>query len=353
MRKLLFFTFTSLLVSCSTSNTSRNIASVNTREIATVSKDLTGTYLGVSQYKFGHEGPNKAASRIYLDPIPGKKGTYNAVLLEYVDLLKMAPKYIASNKLPKLSRKVGFLKHITQSIAAYRVIPGNEMGVYELWPLKVKGDEIVVSKEGSPRILTLSNDEDLPNALAGATISGVDEKQPKEIFFPKDGDAKISGVQHGLASFVYGKIKLKSTWRKKFLTGPYLAEYGDLEDVVLDLSRSNGKEIAEFKINSKFASLSEKKRKEMFTNEKSAFLKGKFTANAPENGMFLLTSTKSDSKTKGIVEGKIGLFIDIFDATEALNQDVVEVAFINPEDPEDFLMYYEHPENGEGKDLTR
>ena len=60
-----------------------------------------------------------------------------------------------------------------------------------------------------------------------------------------------------------------------------------------------------------------------------------------------MQATDSDDKTKEEVEGRICLFIDVFDASAALNQKVVEIAFINPKDPEDFLMYYEHPDNAD------
>ena len=45
------------------------------------------------------------------------------------------------------------------------------------------------------------------------------------------------------------------------------------------------------------------------------------------------------------VTNRIGLFIDIFDATISRNEDVVELALVNPNNSRDFLMYYEHPDN--------
>lgn len=89
-------------------------------------------------------------------------------------------------------------------------------------------------------------------------------------------------------------------------------------------------------------------RAKMFTNKQSAFLKGNFSVSEPRDGMFLFNTVKATKSTKAIVEGKIGLFIDIFDATKALGQDVVELCLINTDDPKDFLMYYEDPANGEG-----
>lgn len=340
MKKTIFLTLLVLLTSCATTKDYRNLASAE--------KDLNGTYVGVAVYKTGRDGPNKPAIRIYLQEIEGEKGQYHAVLLEYVNLLKMAPSYISSNKTPAISRQVGFLKHITQNISAYKVIPTQKEGVYEMWPLVVVDDRIEPKMTAKPRILTLSSDENLKDALEGATISSVRADEPQEIFFPKDDDEKRNGLQYGVAKLTYSKAKLESTWRKNFLPGPYLATYGNLPDVVLELSGTADAQIARFKINENFTKLSEKKRKKMFTNEKSAFLKGDFNVTEPLDGMFLFSSVNADLKTEEIVKGKIGLFIDVFDATKSLNQDVVELALIDSEKPEDFLMYYEHPENGEG-----
>lgn len=329
-----------LVASCATPHKSR--------EVASVTKDLTGTYLGVADYKFGHKGPNKAASRIYFHPIENEPGSYHVVLLEYVNLLGMAPDYIISNKAPKLAKKIGFLNSITSKIWALKANPTDKEGVFELWPLVVQGDQIVEKKDGKPRILTLSSDDGLESPLAGATISGVTESDPVQFFFPTKDDDKINGAQYGIAKLTYSKAKLESTWRKNFLSGPYLSQYANVDDVVLDLTKAGDENKAEFKINEAYSKMPKKKREKIFTNKKSAFLKGEFNVSEPLDGMFLFQAVNADNKSIDIIKGKIGLFIDVFDATKSLNQDVVELALIDSEKPEDFLMYYEHPENGEG-----
>lgn len=341
MHKILSFCLFLLLASCSSSD--------NYRELSSSSPDLSGTYLGVAKYKFGRKGPNKAATRIYLHEIKGERGSYHAVLLEYVDLLRMAPQYVVANKLPIASPAVGFLKNITSSISAYKVVPGREEGIYEMWLLKVAGDRIVVSSKSKPRILKLSKADSLKNPLEGATISSVKKGEPQEIFFPMKDDEKVNGVQYTIANLTYSKVKLDSTWRKSFLPGPYLSAYARLDDEVLELTGSRNAPTAIFKLNPAKAEMSAKKRQRMFTNTKSAFLKGEFAVTEPIDGMFLFSSVSSDAKSNNEVKGRIGLFIDIFDATKALNQDVVELALIDPENPEDFLMYYEHPDNGNGE----
>lgn len=341
MKTMLCLLSVLFLTACSSTNN-------NSRKLASLDKDLTGTYLGVADYKAGHKGYNKKAVRIYFHPIANEPGKYDVVLLEYVDLLRMAPSYIASNKLPFIAKRTGYLKNITKTIVAYEANPGAKENTMELWPLVVQGDQIVAKKDGEPRILTLSDAEGLANPLEGATITPSNKDEPKEIFFPAKDDNKRNGIQYGTAKTAYKIAKLESTWRKKYLKGPYLSQYYKRDDVVLKCGGEKNETIAEFIINDNYSRMSEKKRRAMFTHPDSAFLKGQFTVTEPRDGMFLFHSVNADERSNSIVQNKIGLFIDIFDATKSLNQDVVELALIDSERPEDFLMYYEDPENGEG-----
>ncbi len=342
MRKALITLTLFGLYSCSSMNPQRDPSSIGPQ--------LGGDYLGVSQYKWGHKGPNKAATRIYLQEIVHEPGSYHAVLLEYVNLLRMAPQYIAANKLPIASKAIGYLKHITEKIATYKVVPNLEKeGVYNMYELHVVNGNIEPKIVENPRQLILAKNANAKKPLEGAIISSNGKDgQPKEIFFPMKDDKKDNGVQYHLANFVYEKVGLESTWRKDYLPGPYLASYGRRDDVVLNLSINGKEDHASFVIAPKFKDKSPRQRRKMFTNPKSAFLKGEFSVSEPIDGMFLFKAVKSEKATTSEVKNRIGLFIDVFDATKALNQDVVEFTLINPEDPTDFLMYYEDPENGEG-----
>ena len=95
--------------------------------LANYGRDLDGTYLGVSRYRPIHKGPNRAATRIYLHEIEGERGSYHMVLLEYVNLLKMAPQYVVANKIPKFSKVVGYLKEITKKISVHKVNLGYDV----------------------------------------------------------------------------------------------------------------------------------------------------------------------------------------------------------------------------------
>jgi hypothetical protein len=343
MKKILIPLFlATFLLSCSHINKLRRPASFG--------QDLTGTYLGVADYKFNRRGPNKAATRLYLQEIEGERGSYHAILLEYVNLVNMAPEYIAAAKLPPLNKVIGYLKEITSKIYVYKVVPTDTEGIFNMHKMKVDKNNIVINKKSTTRVLTLNKSKDLKHPLEGATIKGGDEeKKFEEIFFPMDDDKKNNGVQYSIAKFTYNKFELDSTWRSTFLSGPYLSAYGRLNDVVLNLSKEKNMHRANFVINPKMKKKSKKRRSRMFTNKKSAFLKGSYEVSRPHPGMFLLNSIDSEQATDKILNKRIGLFIDIFDASKSLNQDVVELVFVDPENPRDFLMYYEHPDNGEGE----
>lgn len=341
MKKLALLTVSLLVASCASKMTpSRHLASLH---------NLTGTYLGEAQYGSGHKGPNTPAVRIYFAPVEGKQDTYNVVLLEYVNLLKMAPSYVISNKLPIVLEKTGrdYLKDINSHISTYEATPGKAPNTFELRPLMVSGNEILPNPSLDPRILTLAQDADPKNPIAGATISKVRADEPQVIVFPREDDK--TGLQYKTAKTAYKIAKLESTWRKSFLKGPYLSQYYKKSDVVLNLTESKeGEHLAVFNlgnVNGKSA----KKRNKMFTSKKSGQLQGTLSLTEPRDGMFLFQNQSADTHTFTVLEGRICMFIDIFDATKSLGQDVVEVVMVNPEDPSDFLMYYEDPDNGEGK----
>lgn len=341
MKTLLLILSLFTLISCSSFNSSRYPASFG--------RDLSGTYLGVADYKLFHKGPNNAATRIYLHPVKGEPESYYLLIHEYVNLLNMFPEYVAAAKAPGLNKLIGYLKKITAKLEVYKMTPTGTEGTFNMYRVKVDGETLTHEDEKKPRQLVLSDSDDLGHPLEGAIITSNGKRgQPKEIFFPADNDRKYNGLQYTLANFTYKVFKLDSTWRKSFLPGPYLSAYGRLNDTVLELSNEGGKQLTDFVINPEMKDKSKWRRKKMFTNKKSAFLKGSYEMIEPAAGMFLLRGIDTEKKTNSILEGRIGLFIDIFDATKALNQDVVELIFVDPANPKDFLMYYEHPDNGEG-----
>lgn len=306
--------------------------------------DLSGTRLGEARYAERGGGLRKPAIRLYLRKVEGEPDAYWAVLIQYANLPTIMPQYLASRVLPVANHLIGYLNHITDQIIVYKMTAGSLNGHYQLFPVRVTGGQIKVVEGSKPRLLILAEGAPASDPLAGAAINASVPSEP-EIRFPKDGDG--GGIQYKLATTTYKKAKLESTWRQNFLSGPYLAAYGKIDDEVLRLKKDGGKNTANFFINPKFANMPMNKRQAIFTHPGSAFLVGNYTASEPVDGMFLLSPTQPGQAGAEDLGQRIGMFIDIFDATKSLNQDVVELVFVNPANPQDFMMYYEHPENGD------
>ncbi len=320
--------------------------------------NLEGTYLAVANY-INHE--RKPVVRIYLNEIETEPGSYYAILLEYRNLLKVFPKYVTSNKFQYLSKKIGFLNHIIEKIWLYKVVPSNEPRRFNMLELRADNKEIKAIESKNPRQLVLSKNPQRSYPLEGAKIYPSKTGQSTEIFFPKKSAKSITyGKEFFMAHLVYHKINLDSTWRNEFLPGPYLSAYGNKDDIVLRLDLAGESMHAYFVIHPDFiyTDLNKKqieKRKKVFTNSKSAFLEGGFIMREPIDGMFVFSPMYSNKSTKTIQEitGRIGVFVDIFDATKKLNQDVVELIMVNTKDPLDFHMHYEDPENGDGEGFEK
>lgn len=347
------------LASCATNQNSAPVASATnvdssqTKSLRTpsASSDLSGTYLGEGLYANRTTGLRRPAMRVYLDRAAGEADIYYGVLLEYDQLLNMGLPYLASQKAPILNHVVGYLDAIATRISAYKFIPGSKPGTYEMHNLEVRNGQIVPAAAVT-MVLNLDPKNTENNPLAGAVITGNSEGQ---IVFPSEskksaesgilagiGDA-LTLTQYELAKVVYKKGHLASTWRGnwKDLEGSYLSEYGRFKDGVLELYSQNGQTKA------KFTKTNTTKAK-YFTNPKSASIEGDYVVTEPIPKMYLLIPTQR-ARTASDTEmtARIGLFLDVFDgsAPEAGSHLVTELAYTNPQDPEDFMMYYEHPQH--------
>ena len=336
------------LTSCATSQNSDS-SHEKTLRTPSASSDLSGAYLGEGLFSNRSHGLHRPAMRFYLERAEGEADTYYGVLLEYDQLLSMGLPYLASQKAPVLNKVVGYLDKIATRISAYKLIPGAQGGSYEMHNLEVRDGKIVPASSFHMALHLDPKNKDA-NRLMGASISGNSEGK---IVFPSDSD-KPTGLlgridhalglsQYKLAAITYEKGHLASTWRGNWndLEGSYLSEYGRFKDGVLELYRQNGQAKA------KFVKTNTTKAK-FFTNPKSGSIEGDYVVTEPIPKMYLLVPTQN-ARTSSDLEmtARIGLFLDVFDgsAPEAGSHLVTELAYTNPQDPEDFMMYYEHPEH--------
>jgi len=350
LKNLLFLILAVTLASCATPQKHDQGDHGQIRTPAS-SVNLTGAYLGEGLFqKSRTTGVQRPAMRFYLEQSPDEVSAYYGVLVEYPDLLTMAPQYIATQNAPVLNKAIGYLNRISAQISAYKLVPGERSGTYNMYNLIVQNGKIAPTSDIA-MILTLDLNASGSNPLAGATMSGNSEG---EIFFPKDNSgnnptsqSKISDLlvttQYKLAKLIYSLGHLASTWRGNWgdLEGSYLSQYGRFKDGVLELYSESDRRKANF-------IKSNRTKQYEFTNPKSAFIEGDYDVSEPIPKMYLLTTTReANTASDAEMTPRIGLFLDVFDgsAPEAGSHLVTELAFINPEDPKDFLMYYEHPDH--------
>lgn len=373
MSKLIYVLSFVLLLGCSTANKMEKRGVASTDGVG-----LSGTILGEVRYKSQREvrvggkdttrtvtrhHTKKRATRIYFRETKENDGSYNVVLLEYVELIKMGKKYVISNKGPDwLNKLIGYLDEIVARAVLYKAIPTSDRKIFDLQKLRYENGELVAATSANPSKLILDKDPNDNSPLEGARITQSKDGESGEIYFPytdkdvrkervKNKKAIDPGLQYNMAQLVYGAIEgFRSTWRTSFLTGNYLGAYNDKKDIVLKLANEGNLDTANFILNKDRAHFSKRRRERQFTNPKSAHITGKYTVEEVDSGIFIFKLDQSvDSTGSKSVDQKIGLFIDIFDASQTkLKQDVVELLILNTDDSKDFLMYYEDPNNGEG-----
>lgn len=322
--------------------------------------DLSGNVLGY----IDHGGLGKRrALRMYNKKVPGTADTYNTVLVEYPPILNvlgpygLTPKSEEDLKDQNQAQKiinflkvkgnavVGDLKHILGRVTVYRTTPkvGDPNG-FELRQVSYDPETqtLKTDESGNHSILKIDPDHKASALLAGATISPNSKGEPAPITFPKT--QFNNGMEWQLVNLAYSVAKLESTWRDDFLKGAYLSTYGNRKNKVLELSKSGSSFQANF-LNAKGQGISRTE----FTNPVSYDIEGKYDVKMLQPGMFVFNSKNANSPGQEHVKTKFALFIDVFNATQSLNKDVVELILVDANTSSDFLMYFEDPKNGEGQ----
>jgi len=322
--------------------------------------DLSGNSLGYIDYK-GNIG--RRAVRIYSKKVDGVADTYNTVIVEYPPILSVFPRFVSTPKSEediqdgkftekfindvksKINARIGDLKHILARVTVYRTVPkAGNASAFELRRLRydTTAKSLIVDNSSEVSVLTLAEKGSLDSPLAGATISAAAKGEPAQITVPKT--SKGNGIEWQLVNLAYSAAKLDSTWRSDFLNGAYLSTYGNRKNVILNLSNAAGSLQADF-LDAKAQNIPSTE----FTNPLSAEIIGKYDVKAAQPGIFVFTPKVAGSAGSQHVETKLGLFIDVFDATKSLNMDVVELVLVDENTPTKFHMYFEDPENGEGQ----
>jgi hypothetical protein len=196
MTKLSLLAFALCLAACATAPTETSSRTPSSHA------DLSGKYLGEGLFDKRDSGVRRPAIRFYLDRSQTENDTYYGVLVEYPNLLKMTPQYLATQKVPALNKLIGYLSEISTRISAYKLVPGQQAGTYQMHNLEVRDGQIVPERDFT---MTLHlNPMNGTNPLFGASIKGNEDGQ---INFPTPKEVGIKDLltfsQYELATLVY------------------------------------------------------------------------------------------------------------------------------------------------------
>ncbi len=309
---LLIFT----LVSCASNSGNRNISSTDTATIPTAKiKNFEGNHFGNVKY-----GDNTRGVGLYLQKVPNQDAYYG-LLAEYLspfeeknfiwNFLRPGKKKFFSKK------KNGYLKDLLNRVMLYRFdrIPGKQS--YSLSKLRVKNGQIQTAGI-------------VPQAelrIRGKLIKGNPMKN-SILFLNIDGEKTLTNFRGSNRFGFAAKSKLNSRWEKDYVEGNYNPGYKEGDIINLKLGSFDAPKntaIAQFDA----------------TTLRKERIQGNFNVREDIRGMYTFQARdKTVLAGKDIVEDKIGIFFDVFDA-QGLGMDTVELVLVDPANAKTSQMYFE------------
>ncbi len=310
---LLVFT----IVSCASNSVNRNISSTVTTTTVPTKKirNFEGNHFGNVKY-----GNDLRGVGLYLQKIPNQDAYYG-LLAEYLSAFQednFISNFFRPGKKKFFSKKKnGYLKDLVNRIMLYRFdrIPGTLS--YSLSRLKVENGKIKTAGV-------------VPNAelrIQGKLIRGNPMKN-SVLFLNINGEITRTKFR---GSHRFGFIlrnKLNSRWEKDYVEGNYNPGYkeGNLINLRLqEFDAQNNNALAQFDA----------------TTLRNERIQGDFNVREDIRGMYTFQASGNKAVTgKSIVEDKIGIFFDVYNA-QGIGMDTVELVLVNPADPYTSQMYFE------------
>jgi len=272
--------------------------------------NLEGRYFGTVDY----DGQKRRVG-VLLKALEGEKDSYHGIVMEYLSPFK-EKNFIADFLRPgkrKFFRrqKNGYLKELFQWVKIYKFERVYNSRTFKMIPLVVEGEEIVERES---------------NVFASLQVN-MNEKKPMKNAVLKTA---VNGRIVDLVMNKSSKRPVSSTWRYNYIPGPYNPGYkqADIDILFLldDFNEKTREATAIFDVDS--------------LKDKDVFIKGRYNVSEASPGLFIFKDNH-DVKSIGsdLVEDKIGVFVDVYDASPIMN--TVELILIDPSDPEGSQMYFE------------
>ncbi len=273
-------------------------------------KNLEGRYFG----KVDYDGEKRQVG-LFLKPIAGEQDSYYGVVLEYLKPFKEKG-FVGSFLRPgkkKIFRKGrhGYLQELLKWIKIYKFERVHNSRTFRMKPLEVRNGKVVVKESAEFASLQVNPNERKPmrNSVLKTVINGqiVDLKLTKTRRFP-----------------------LKSTWKDSYVPGPYNPGYkqADIDILFLldDFNKKTKEATAVFDVET--------------LKDRDLLIQGRFDIIEAGPGMFTFQENEKVASTgASLVEDKIGVFIDVYDASPVMK--TVELILIDPSNPYGSQMYFE------------
>jgi hypothetical protein len=287
--------------------------------LADANEDLSGQYFGKIQLENGrlHRGPKREVA-LLLNAIAEEPGSYYGVVYEYLNPLvekNFIPNFVRPGKKKWFSKKRNtYLQELLQWVQVYKFVKNVSHGnvTYSAYQLKVENGEIKIAQK--------TNDYIRPSIFAK-------RRNPLKNAWM---NIKVGNNTTALIFKKKRRFPLKSTWDKNYTPGPYNPGYKQSNVTILDL-------MDDFNLETKTATakFDVKELKGM-----PMVIKGEFEVKEAQKGMFIFKDISTTySIGAKLVEDKIGVFIDVYNARPIMN--TVELILIDPANNKNAQMYFE------------
>jgi hypothetical protein len=279
-------------------------------------KGLEGSYFGTTEY-----GGEKRRASLLLTPIAGEEINYYAVAMEYLNPWK-EEKFIKNFLRAGKGKNGAYLKELLEWSTIVKLVGDEKTGSFKAYAVSIQDNKLVADTSSDVGDLTPRAKKKEKKRIKRSTMNLTIGDRKLSIYFNKRNNRF-----------------LKSSWEEQLQAGPYNPGYKESGIRILHLL-----EDYHAKTNTRTAKFDVTQLKDkdirirgeyLITNEdKGVYIFKDITKNEDAEGRFQQISIGKEH-----IEGKVGVFVDIYNAQPIMN--TVELILIDPSNPYGAQMYFE------------
>ena len=315
MKNISLIFIVSVLFSCGSNKVNREVSNITIEPGKNFKiRNFEGNHFGNVKYDNNNRGVG-----LYLQKIPNQDAYYG-LLAEYLGHFEeknFTANFLRPGKKKLLGKeKNGYLTELLERVNVYRFdrVPGKR--IYNLKYLKVNNGKIESGKVVPGARLAILGKLIKGNPMKNAMLTMIINGQETKTIFSK-------------SKRFWLKSLLSSRWEKDYVAGNYNPGYKQGDIINLELQKFDGvKNIGKADFDA--------------TTLKKERVLGTFNVREDFRGMYIFQAAPSATRPIGteVIEDKIGIFFDVFDA-RGMGMDTVELVLVNPSDSYGSQMYFE------------